>query len=144
MAKADSKRVNVRLKTAVRYQLEECASQLGCSETAAIEQAVGELHTRLAGGDGEASVASARADVAPIEPLAAVGGGQTCRHCGRAGQLSAQNANPFRACGDCAKGGHLNYVPCKQCLMDAHIQEQKEKSQAADTDTYDFGMDWGA
>lgn len=44
MVKTDSKRLNVRLKTAARYALEDLAERWKCSQTAALERAILEAH----------------------------------------------------------------------------------------------------
>jgi hypothetical protein len=44
MAKTDSKRLNVRLRTLVAFALKELAERWGCSQTAALERVVLEAH----------------------------------------------------------------------------------------------------
>lgn len=44
MVKTDSKRLNVRLKTAARYALEDLAERWKCSQTAALERAILQAH----------------------------------------------------------------------------------------------------
>lgn len=68
MVKADSKRINMRLRSGVRFMLEELCDRWGCGQTEAMERAIGEAHGKT-GGIERTERAGVRGVSLPVQDL---------------------------------------------------------------------------
>ncbi len=112
MVKANSVRVNMRLRDEARFALEELADQWGCSQTAAFERAVLEAHKRVSAG--EAASFEAGRVVSVAGPVVRSEITIFCQHCRE--PFGGQKFQP-PLCGECKAGGHrLNPANCPVCM----------------------------
>ena len=135
MVKANSVRVNMRLKDEARFALEDLARQWGCSVTAAFERVVLDAHKRVGGSSAE---------IAPVErvtePKNAVGGGgydAICGHCGEEFQI-ASGRPPSTICGECHRGGHQNVPNCMMCRKREYYALKASKDSITDNSHVDY------
>ncbi len=142
MVKANSVRVNMRLRDEARFALDELASQWGCSQTAAFERAVMEAHRRVSGGSGgeaEPRVAAGAAGRG-VDPKGVVGGGgydAICGHCGAEFQI-ASGRPPSTICGECHRAGHKNVPNCMMCRKREHYALKASKDSISDNSHVDY------
>jgi rRNA maturation endonuclease Nob1 len=137
MVKANSVRVNMRLKDDARFALEELSERLGMSQTAVVEQLVIAAHSGGEGGDGavqkrESAVQSDPAEIAGVER--GVKPNAFCVHCERK-FMGPKGASICPACGG---GGHVSSGECRRCAQMAHAKELASSPTAAEGVDYDW------
>lgn len=164
MAKKKKEALNVLVTEGTRQAIRELAESLECSQGEVVDRALVLLGANDLVARGLEGISIPLRDVSvgePIEepedigPMSDAGfdprnirgvsapipdvtsGYLPCRHCGLDGQISSRT-NPWRACGDCQKRGHLNFERCSQCANDSHQREMESKSTSSDPSKIDF------
>lgn len=138
MAKTDSKRLNVRLKTQARFGLETLSERWQCSATAVLER----LIAGAVSGGIELKAPSERlpkVELIPTVPVSAPGStfDNNCSHCGNVFTLPI-GRDPQTCCSPCYRQGHRNSGKCQPCEKAAFYAEKASKDSISDNSNIDY------